>query len=219
VAYPTTFYADAIGTDGATSVPVRAGDQVNIDLHLRPLPAVTLTLHAAPGQQGVRVPQLQESVFDQSETVYGQVQFVRSDVSIVGVPPGHYVLSQVNQNNGEFAKSRMIDLTGRTVDAAATSGEGSGGIKMKLEGENGVNLPPAMLVSLRSKEAGVVTSQPINDKGVAEFAGLKPGDYHFLLSGNDREYHVARIALVGESLQTILSAWLQGSLCRSLPRL
>ena len=197
VAYPTTFYADALGADEATSIPVRGGEQVNIDLHLRPLPAVTLTLHAAPGQQGVRVPQLQESVFDQSETVYGQVQFVDSDVSIVGVPPGHYVLSQVNQSNGEIAKSTMIDLTRRTVDADATSGEDSGGIKMKLEGENGVNLPPAMLVGLRSKEAGIVASQPTNEKGVAEFAGLKPGDYQFFLSGADRQYHVARITFVG----------------------
>jgi hypothetical protein len=87
VAYPTTFYADAIGADGATSIPVHGGDQVNIDLHLRPLPAVTLTLHAAPGQQGAPVPQLQELMFDQSEPVYGQVEFVDSDVSLVGVPP------------------------------------------------------------------------------------------------------------------------------------
>jgi hypothetical protein len=154
VAYPTTFYANAIGADGATPIPVRAGNQVNIDLHLLPLPAVTLTLHAAPGQQGVRVPQLQESVFDQSEAVYGQMQFVDSDVSIVGVPPGHYVLSQLNQSTGGTAKSTMIDLTRGTVDADAASGGDSGGIKMKLEGENGVKLPPVMLASLRSKGQG-----------------------------------------------------------------
>jgi hypothetical protein len=200
VAYPTTFYADAIGADGATPILVRDGDQVNIDLHLLPLPAVTLTLHAAPGQQGVRVPQLQESVFDQSEAVYGQMQFVDSDVSIVGVPPGHYVLSQLNQSNGGIAKSTMIDLTRGTVDADGASGEDSGGIKMKLEGENGVKLPPVMLVNLRGKGMGIVASQPLTDKGVAEFGGLKPGDYHFFLSGSDRQYHVTRIALDGGKL-------------------
>jgi hypothetical protein len=198
VAYPTTFYADAIGADGATSIHVRGGEQVNIDLHLRPLPAVALTLHAAPGQQGVSASlQLQESVFDQSEVFYGQMQFVDSDVSIVGVPPGHYVLNQVNQSTGGIAKSTMIDLTRGAVDTDATSGEDSGGIKLKLEGENGVNLPPGMLVSLRSKEAGIVASQPVNDKGVAEFGGLTPGNYHFFLSGGDQQYHVARTALVG----------------------
>jgi protocatechuate 3,4-dioxygenase beta subunit len=200
VAYPTTFYADAIGADGATPIPVRGGDQININLHLLPLPAVTLTLHAAPGQQGVRVPQLQESVFDQSEAVYGQMQFVDSDVSIVGVPPGHYVLSQMNQSTGGIAKSTMIDLTRGTVDADAASGEDSGGIKIKLEGENGVTLPPVMLVSLQSKGARIVASQPATDKGIAEFGGLKPGDYHFFLSGNDRQYHVTRIALEGRTL-------------------
>jgi hypothetical protein len=200
VAYPTTFYADVIGADGATPIPVRGGDQIIINLHLLPLPAVTLTLHAAPGQQGVRVPQLQESVFDQSEAVYGQMQFADSDVSIVGVPPGHYVLSQLNQSTGGIAKSTMIDLTRGTVDADAASGEDSGGIKIKLEGENGVTLPAVMLVGLQSKGAGIVANQSMNDKGVAEFGGLKPGDYHFLLFGGDRQYHVTRIALEGKRL-------------------
>jgi hypothetical protein len=140
---------------------------------------------------------LQESVFDQSEPIYGQVQFVDSNVSIVGVPPGHYVLNQLNQSTGGIAKSTMIDLTRGTVDVDAASGEDSGGIQMKLEGENGVNLPPGMLVNLRSKEAGIVASQPTNDKGVAEFGGLKPGDYQFFLSDGDQQYHVARIAFVG----------------------
>jgi hypothetical protein len=200
VAYPTTFYADVIGADGATPIPVRGGDQIIINLHLLPLPAVTLTLHAAPGQQGVRVPQLQESVFDQSEAVYGQMQFADSDVSIVGVPPGHYVLSQLNQSTGGIAKSTMIDLTRGTVDADAASGEDSGGIKIKLEGENGVTLPAVMLVGLQSKGAGIVANQSMNDKGVAEFGGLKPGDYHFLLFGGDRQYRVTRIALEGKRL-------------------
>ncbi len=198
VAYPTTFYADAISADGATSIPVRGGDQLNIDLHLRPLPAVTLTLHAGSGQQGVSTSlQLQELVFDKSETVDGQMQSDGSDVSIVGVPPGHYVLNQMNQSTGGIAKSTMIDLTRGAVDTDATSGEDSGGIKLKLEGESGVNLPPVMLVSLRSKGAGIVASQPVNDQGFAEFGGLKPGDYQFCLSGSDRQYHVARIALAG----------------------
>jgi hypothetical protein len=198
VAYPTAFYAGAIRADRATPIPVRGGDQVDIDLHLLPLPAVTLTLHAAPGQQGARVPQLQESVFDQSEPVYGQMQSGDSDNSIVGVPPGHYVLSQLNQRTGRIAKSTMIDLTRGTVDVDATSGEDAGSIKIKLEDENGASLPPWMQVTLRSKEAGIADSQSINDKGVAEFEGLKPGDYHLFLSGSDRLYHVTKIALAGK---------------------
>jgi hypothetical protein len=39
----------------------------------------------------------------------------------LGVPPGHYVLNQVNQNNGGIARSTMIDLTRGTVDEDATS--------------------------------------------------------------------------------------------------
>jgi hypothetical protein len=197
VAYPTTFYPDATVADGATPIPLRGGDQVNIGLRLLPLPAVTLTLHAVPGQQGISVPQLQESSFDLPEPVYGQVQFVDSDASIVGLPPGRYVLNEVNQNTGKIAKSKVIDLTRGAVNLDATSAEDFGGIKLRLEGENGVPLPTLMLVSLRSKEAEIVTTQPVNDKGFAEFEGLKPGEYHFLLSGSDRQYHVARIALVG----------------------
>jgi hypothetical protein len=57
-----------------------------------------------------------------------------------------------------------------------------------------------MLVGLQSKGAGIVANQSMNDKGVAEFGGLKPGDYHFLLFGGDRQYHVTRIALEGKRL-------------------
>lgn len=194
VAYPTTFYAEATDSDGATPIPVRAGNQIDIDIHLQPLPAVTLTVHTKAGQQqNPHYLQLQESVFGQPEEVNGQMQVDDSGTSLVGVPPGHYTLKHVNQTSGS-AKSMAVDLEKDSLDVDAMSGEESAAVKMRLEGENGVKLPTVTQVALRSKNGGIAAAQSVNDKGEAEFAGLQSGDYHVSVYGSDNHiYHVAKI--------------------------
>ena len=193
VAYPTTFYADTTDSDGATPIPVRAGNQIDIDIHLQPLPAITLTVHTKAGQQNPHYLQLQESVFGQSEDVNGQMQIDDSGTSLVGVPPGHYTLRHVNQTSGS-AKSMAVDLEKDYLDVDAMSGEESATVKMRLEGENGVKMPTVTQVALRSKNGGISAAQSVNDKGEAEFAGLQSGDYKVSVYGSDNHiYHVAKI--------------------------
>jgi len=193
VAYPTTFYADTTDSDGATPILVHAGNQIDIDMHLQPLPAVTLTVHTKDGQQNPHYLQLQESVFGQSEEVNGQMQVDDSGTSLVGVPPGHYVLRHVNQTSGS-TKSMPIDLEKDNLDVDAMAGEESGTIKMQFEGENGLKLLTVTQVALRSKKQGITVAQSVNDKGEAEFAGLLSGDYYVSVYGTDNHiYHVAKI--------------------------
>jgi 5-hydroxyisourate hydrolase-like protein (transthyretin family) len=47
VAYPASYYKEAAEADDATPVPLRPGDQVEVDFHLNPVPAIRLVLHAA----------------------------------------------------------------------------------------------------------------------------------------------------------------------------
>jgi Carboxypeptidase regulatory-like domain len=206
VAYPTTFYADTTDSDGATPIPVRAGNQIDIDIHLQPLPAVTLTVHTKPGRQNPHYLQLQESVFGQPEEVNGQMQIDDSGTSLVGIPPGHYTLRHVNQTSGS-AKSMAIDLEEDNMDVDEMSGEDSAAVKMRLEGENGMKLPTVTQVALRSKNGGIAVAQSVNDKGEAEFAGVKAGEYNISVYGSDNHlYHVARIELEnGKALTDLLS--------------
>jgi Carboxypeptidase regulatory-like domain len=203
VAYPTTFYADTTDADGATPIPVRAGNQIDIDLHLRPLPAVTLTVHGKAGQQGA---QLQESVFGQPEEVYAQIQVTDADTSLVGVAPGHYILSHMSPTAGS-AKTTAIGLEKDNVDIDAMSDEESGTVKMHLEGENGLRLALVTQVALRSKNGGVVAAQSVNDKGEAELSGVKPGEYNVAVYGLDNHiYHVAKIETEsGKAVGNLLS--------------
>jgi hypothetical protein len=81
-------------SDGATAIPVRVGNHIDIDQHLRPQPAVVLTVRAGTRVQGASALQLQQSVFGQPEDVYGQMQVTDTGTFLVGVPPGRYILKQ-----------------------------------------------------------------------------------------------------------------------------
>jgi Carboxypeptidase regulatory-like domain len=166
VAYPTTFYADTTDGEGATPIPVRVGNQIDIDIHLQPSPAVTLTIHTKPGQQSPHYLQLQESVFGQPEETNGQMQVDDSGTSLVAVPPGHYVLRHMNQTTGS-AKSMAVDLEKDNFDLDEMSGEESATVKMHLEVENGVKMSTVTQVVLRNKN-GEITAASVEDKGEAQ---------------------------------------------------
>jgi protocatechuate 3,4-dioxygenase beta subunit len=186
VAYPTTFYPDAMDSDGATPIPIRAGNHIDIDLHLRPQAAVILTVHAS----GV---QLQESVFGQPEDVYGQMQVTDTGTSLVGIPPGRYTLKQFNQTTGN-GKSMPINLTSDNANIDAISGEEDGALKMHLQAQNGLGSASAAMVALRSRNGGIAATQVVNEKGDVEFAGVKPGDYSVSVYGTDNHvYHVSKL--------------------------
>ena len=42
VAYPVTYYSDVTESDAATPIPVRGGDQVRVNVHMGPVPALSL---------------------------------------------------------------------------------------------------------------------------------------------------------------------------------
>jgi hypothetical protein len=198
VAYPTMFYADSTGSDGATPITVRAGNHVDIDLHLRPQPAVVVNVRASSVQ-------LQQLVFGQPEDVEGPMQGGDNGTVLSGIPPGRYILKQSNQaGNG---KSMEIDLTSDNGIIDATSGEDTGIVKMHLRGENGLGSASVTMVALRNKDGGIATSQNVSEKGEVEFVGVKPGEYRVSVFGEDNHvYHVSKLLHEnGEALNGLLS--------------
>jgi hypothetical protein len=180
-------------SDGATPIPLQAGNHIDIDLHLQPQPAIIVTVHADARMQGQSALQLQESVFGEPEDVPGQMQITDTGTSLVGVPPGRYILKQSNQTTGT-GKSMAINLTSDNGNIDAISGEEEGTLKMHLQAENGLGSSSVTVVALRSKNGGIAATQVVDEKGDVGFAGVKPGEYSVSVYGTDNHvYYVSKL--------------------------
>ena len=201
VAYPATFYPGATDSDGATPIPVKAGDRVSIDLRLAPQPALRLTVHlSGDAQKGFAMPQLMKQVFDDVEPIEAPAQIVGSDAEVNGIPPGRYQLRQVDPRTGGTAKTTVVDLTSRAVEVSAAEGEDPGEVSITVRDAGGAKLPRQMQVQLMGKERGIAAGQIVNEKDEAEFTGVKPGEYYLQVFGGERLYHVLRLSADGREL-------------------
>jgi Carboxypeptidase regulatory-like domain len=186
VAYPTMFYADSIGSDGATPITVRPGTHIDIDMHLRPQPAVVVNVHASSVQ-------LQQLVFGQPEDIYGPMQGGDNGIVLEGIPAGRYILKQSNQAPGD-GKSMEIDLASDNGTIDATSGEDTGTVKIHVQGENGLGPTAVTVAALRNRDGATATAQDVSEKGDVEFVGVKPGEYRVSVYGGDNHvYHVSKL--------------------------
>src|SRR5260370_22100502 len=114
VAYPTTYYNGATDADGATPIPIKGGDHLQVDIHLNPVPALHFVMHVPnDGQQGFRMPVFQKRVFDSLEYVQSDgAQSVAPGVyELTGVPPGRYSVRLQEPNPAHLPHSRQTQLT------------------------------------------------------------------------------------------------------------
>ena len=155
VAYPVTYYPDVTDAAAASPISVSAGDRVQVNLTLHPVPAVHITVQLPNpgGNQGFSMPQLRQEIF-------GTVDFVptgggtvnnrdprnpNSEVTfeLNGVAPGQYE-AVFTSPNGQPARSVSFDATGERVkldsSAAAVLADVSGKVVMADGGT-----PPADL--------------------------------------------------------------------------
>ena len=197
VAYATVFYPGVTDSDGATPIPMKAGDQVTADLRVAPQPALRLTIHLGNDPQSRSVPQIMRPVFDDFEPVDGPVQMAGADAEVDGLAPGRYQLRQSDPRTGGTAKMTVVDLASRSAEVSTAEGEEPGAVKLMVRDASGAALPPRMQISLLAKERGIGAGQVVNEKGEAEFSGLKPGQYHLAAYGGERQYHVLRLAVDG----------------------
>jgi protocatechuate 3,4-dioxygenase beta subunit len=91
VAYPTTFYPNAIDSDDAIPIPIRGGERIEANMALNAQHSMHLQLHLAViGDGGVGV-SMAQNVFGQLEQMPTSVQTNnQGDVEISGVLPGQY---------------------------------------------------------------------------------------------------------------------------------
>ena len=91
VAYPTTFYPNAIDSDDAIPIPIRGGERIEANMTLNAQHALRLQLHLAIATDGGVGVSMAHNVFGQLEPMYTSTQTNnQGDVEISGVIPGQY---------------------------------------------------------------------------------------------------------------------------------
>ena len=234
VAYPVTFYPYATDSSGASPIPLKAGDQREIDIRLAPLPAMTITIPHALGNdlppppsgdraaqmayaRAMQPPQiqLQRKVFDTLEPVPTETRFSSTAMSIIGVPPGQYVVQEQAvllanipadpEAPARFAKSATVDLTSRNAEIDIARGTASGKVKLQLKTPDGSKLPPRLTVRLERKDPKLPAVQGLsNDKDEVAFASVDPGEYFFVLTQGNKRYFVTKLVAEGKPMPDTL---------------
>ena len=176
VAYPTTFYPDAIDSDDAIPIPIRGGERIEANMTLTAQPALHLHLPIAPGQQAGTGVSIAQAVFGQLEPIPTSMQTNNEDVEISGVLPGRYEVTVTHSDGQSPAES--THFTADIADGATQLSADSGVTEVTVTGK-----VTSLDSKIRSAVVSLVASHPqrgyvapLNNAG--EFTlQVMPGEY------------------------------------------
>ena len=195
VVYPTTFYNGATEADGAAPIAVKAGDRVQIDVHLSPFPSLHLLFRVPEQQQDLAMPTLQKRVFDSMETMTDNAQMISPGVwELTGVPPGRYTLTR-QQEGGQ--PSSEIALREDGQELGLSHGEPAARVKFKVTLPPGEPPPKQLFLALRNSRQQVVANRALDAAGEITFENISPGKYAVLAGSSAKPYSVARVSSQG----------------------
>ena len=198
VAYPLTFYADAFDSDGASAILLRAGDRINADFNLTPVPGLHVTLPAS-GPAGGYAPSLQYLAFGAPIDV-AQVNVMgrENELQMSGIAPGDYLLT-VHSNDGKNHVQRMQNMSLRQSGALDISSlepmEGIHGV-VKFDGE----APPNVFLQIVDSSSGRQMGTRVDEKGEFTINPEQPGRLTFGLI-NAAGYAIRTITASGEPVR------------------
>jgi hypothetical protein len=195
VVYPTTFYNGATEADGAAPIAVKAGDRVQIDVHLSPFPSLHLLFRVPEQPQDFAMPTLQKRVFDSMETMTDNAQMISPGVwELTGVPPGRYTLTR-QQEGGQ--PSSEIALREDGQELGLSHGEPAARVKFKVTLPPGEPPPKQLFLALRNSRQQVVANRAVDAAGEITFENISPGKYAVLAGSSAKPYSVARVSSQG----------------------
>ncbi len=205
VAYPVTFYADVTDSDSATPIPVKAGDQVQVNFTMHAVPAVHLSVQVpAPSGRGFAMPQLAQEIFGTTDRVQsavmrgGQGGDGEMTVEYEGVAPGHYSLES---RGGDASHAASIDATtDARIDLAQAGAMAD--VSGKVAMADGEKLPDRLVISLRSSDgrrnAG---GEQVDADGSFSIHGIPPGSYEVWANAQGGPVAVTQITATGAATE------------------
>jgi hypothetical protein len=203
VVYPTAYYSDATDSDSATPIPIKGGEDLQINFTLQPVPALHLLIHMPEPRgvvQGGGGPMfaIQHSVFGTMESLPEQLQFVGpGQLEIAGVPPGQYSL-QIS--GGQDQPSRVLTLDASADQQIDATG---GNLMATVSGavQGGLPVAPGQQLLIGLVQPGKQNFQPVNSDGSFDFKDLAPGNYEVVAQGAGRMLGVERITATNASVE------------------
>jgi hypothetical protein len=199
VAYPVTYYAGVTDPDSATPIPIRGGERLQVELHLSPVPSLRLLFHVSDnGNGGFTVPQLQQSVFDDSIPVENGGNLIApGTMEITGVPAGRYSVRTSMPGGNQPAQMNEVDLTQDEQEVDTSSGEALSKVKMLVQIQDGSAIPSRLMVGLRGVHSLHATWEAVDAKGQVEVPPVAAGLYEIVVLNSEKPYSVAHISGTG----------------------
>jgi len=199
VCYPLTYYGDITEPESATPIRLQGGEQLQLDLHLSPVPSLHLVIHIPESQPGqTPYPQLEQPSFDGSAPL-GPLQTQldsQGNWEITGVPAGKYDIRMI----GPTFKARLngVEENGANTEVDASSGEAFSTLKVAVSSE--VAASTQITVALRSKNASFPLVQELDTRGQANFENLQSGRYEILVFAPGHRFAITKIAAEGATV-------------------
>jgi Carboxypeptidase regulatory-like domain len=200
VGYPTTYNNGATDSQGATPFPLRAGDHVQVDVHLSPVPVVHLTFRVPEDQlSGPRMPQLRRRVFDTFEYVgYEGAQSTAPGVfELSGVPAGKYSVVLPDSQTGRPQQSSEIALDKDGQELDVSHAEAMASVKLSVKMPRQAPVSQQITMGLQDSRMRVIAANAIDAAGEVTFEGIPPGKYALVAFSPDKRYSVVRTVFSG----------------------
>ena len=205
VAYPTTFYADVTESDSATPIPVKAGDQVQVNLAMHAVSAVHLSVQVpSPAGRAFAMPQLTQEIFGQTEGMPAAMSYnwrgrqpdsdAGGTIELGSVAPGQYSVEL--HGGGDASRSASVDAASDAridLSQASSMADISGNVAMA----SGEKLPERLSVSLRAADGRFGGSDRVNDDGTFAIHGVPPGNYEVWVNAPETSLAVTHLTATG----------------------
>ena len=201
VAYPTTYYPDATDTDGATPIPIRGGERIEVEMHLNPVPALHLIFRVAEtGKNNYMFPQLQQPAFDGDTFVQASGSRMISPglVELTGIPAGRYNVRLFGA--GTQLQMNGVDLNKDGEEIDTSHSEAMSTLKVSAQVPGDATPLTQLRVGLRSAHRTLGAWKPLSDKGEVELPQIAPGKYEVIVWGPQKPFSIAHMSAEGATV-------------------
>jgi hypothetical protein len=172
VAYRTTYYAEATEPENATPILLHPGERAAVDVTLRAVSAVHLTIRnlgSDPGQPGTAV--VQQRLFDSAPVAIQarSQQITPSTVSMSGIPPGHLILTLRTFTGKEWTnENREVDVSADTEIDASENALGIVTLQGIVQLPGGGPVPSGVFIRFLNRGTGEAFVAQVSPKGTFE---------------------------------------------------